>query len=1077
MFEVEPNVSFPELERAHLAFWREQRVFERSLERTRDGKPFVFYEGPPTANGQPHWGSVFTRVSKDVFLRYHTMRGRYVPRREGWDTHGLPVEVEVEKELGLKGKADIEQYGIEAFTRKCVQSVWRYIDAWHAMSQRIGFWLDTDGYATYHTYYVESVWWALKTLFDQGLLYQDYKSIWWWPQGNTALSAGEVGEGYRAVDDPSVVVRFKTADGRSLLAWTTTPWTLPSNVALAVNAAETYAEVARDGDAFVLARALVETHFGEDADEGGWKIVREFPGRELDGLAYEPLYDWGDPGGKAHVVGCGDFVTLDSGTGIVHVAPAFGEDDNRYGKEHGLGFLQLVEPDGRFSADCGFVAGMNFKEADKPLIRDLKERGLLFSQATYRHEYPFCPRAPDDPLIQYARKSWFVRTSTEKERVLANNAQVRWQPEHIRDGRMGDFLRNNVDWALSRERWWGTPLPIWKNDETGSMEAVGSVAEILERNPDAFAAFERARESEPDLADDLRVHKPWIDEVTWTRDGEPGTYRRVPEVIDCWFDAGSMPFAQWGYPHRGKAEFEAAFPADFVTEAIDQTRGWWNAMLQISTLLFPDRETPHPFRSCVVLGFITDREGKKQSKRLRNYEPPMEALEKYSADAVRWALLSNTAPGLGAKFDGPIAKEAVRDLLLKAWNVYAFFATYARIDGWDPQAARPPVAERTTLDRWILAEVDATARDVHAAFERLESHTAARRLQALVDGLSNWYVRRSRPRFWTEGDSADKHAAFSTLYEALRDVAVMLAPFTPFLSETLFQRLGAGGPDADGAAPSVHLERYPEARDELADDALRASMAAVRDLVALGLQVRNVEKLKVRQPLAEAILVLGDPGRVKGYTDMFADELNVKRVTLSDEPRRYVEYEVVPNFRALGPKLGKRMPACKQALAQADGSALHAQLEQTGTIRLEAKDGLPGRSSEEAQDGDAFELTRDDVEIRLRAKQGFSAASHGDRVVVLDTRVTEALKREGLAREVVHHLQAARKKRDLPYEARIEVTWQTDAPDLAAAIEEHENYIARETLARKMTRATPGDDAHEAVIEAANLTFSIRVTG
>ncbi len=1057
MFEVEQNVSFPALEREHLAFWKEERIFERSLEQNRAGKPFIFYEGPPTANGQPHWGSVFTRVSKDVFLRYQTMRGRFVPRREGWDTHGLPVEVEVEKELGVKGKAGIEAYGIEAFSRKCVQSVWRYIDAWHDMSQRIGFWLDTDGYATYHTYYVESVWWALKTLFDKNLLYQDYKSIWWWPQGNTGLSAGEVGEGYRAVDDPSVVVRFRTGDGRSLLAWTTTPWTLPSNVALAVAAKENYAEVKQtDGDVLIMARALVEKHLPEDS----YEIVREFVGKDLEGLEYEPLYNWGDPGGKAHVVGCGDFVTLDSGTGIVHIAPAFGEDDNRYGKEQGLGFLQLVEPDGTFNADSEFVAGMNFKAADKPIMRDLKERGLLFSQATYRHDYPFCPRAPLDPLIQYARKSWFIRTSTEKDRVVKNNAAVRWQPEHIRDGRMGDFLRNNVDWALSRERWWGTPLPIWINDETGTMEAVSSTAEILVRNPDAFAAFDRAKAADPDLPDDLRVHKPWIDEVTWTRDGEPGTYRRVPEVIDCWFDAGSMPFAQWGYPHQNRDKFEAAFPADFITEAIDQTRGWWNAMLQISTLLFPDRAVPHPFRSCVVLGFITDAEGKKQSKRLRNYEPPMEALEKYSADAVRWALLSNTAPGLGAKFDGPIATEAVRDLLLKVWNVYSFLATYARIDGWEPQPPPPPVATRPTLDRWILAELDATVRDVHAAFERLESNVAARRLQALVDGLSNWYVRRSRDRFWTEGDSADKHAAFSTLHEVLCDVATLLAPFTPFLAETLFQRLGRGV-DSDGVS-SVHLLHLPDARDELADDDLRAAMAAVRDLVALGLQVRNVNRLKVRQPLAEAILVLGDPSRVEGYTDMFADELNVKRVTLSDEPAKYVEYEVVPNFRALGPKLGKRMPLCKKALAAADGSKLHAQLESTGTIRMRLTD------------GDAFELTRAEVEIRLRAKEGYAAASHGDRVVVLDTRVTDELKREGAAREVIHHIQAARKKLDLKYEARIQVTWHTDDDDLAQAVTEHESHIRRETLATTTQRGAPNaDNKHEASIDDATLSFSI----
>lgn len=1061
MFDpVPPNASLPALERELLEFWKREEIFRRSVEQGEGRPQFTFYEGPPTANGVPHWGHVLTRVAKDVFLRFHTMCGHFVPRRSGWDTHGLPVEIEVEKELGLHGKADVEKIGIERFTRLCIESVFRYIGEWERMSDRVGFWLDRDGYATFHKSFVESVWWALATLFRQGLLYQGYKIVWWWPQGGTALSAGEVGEGYKAVDDPSVVVRFRRRDGKgSLLAWTTTPWTLPSNVALAIHPAETYVEVDHAGEKMILARARVEATF----PDGDAQVLRELPGSELVGLEYEPLYRYREPeGGRTWIVVPADFVTLDTGTGIVHVAPAFGEDDFRVAKELDLGFLQLVEPDGRFSADATDFASRFCKEADSDILRDLKERGLLLRRDTYRHDYPFCPRAMDDPLIQYARRSWFIRTSTEKEQVLANNAQIRWQPESIRDGRMGDFLRNNVDWAISRERWWGTPLPVWVNDQTGTMEALTSVAEILERNPDAFRAFHEARAQDPSLPEDLMVHKPWIDEVTFTKPGEPGTYRRVPEVIDCWFDAGSMPFAQWGYPHQGREQFEAAFPADFITEAIDQTRGWWNAMLQISTLLFPERATPHPFRSCVVLGHITDKDGLKLSKRRKNYVPPMETIDHYGADAVRWALLSSSVPGQGTRFHEGVAKDATRDLLLKVWNVYSFFVTYARIDAWDARAARPALASRATLDRWILAELDDTVRAVRKSFAALESQAAARRLQSFVDALSNWYLRRSRARFWASGDSADKHAAFATLHEVLVDLARLLAPFTPFLAETLFQKLAR--PARSDAPLSVHLDAYPDPSEDRRDDELRHAMGLARDLVALGLQVRAAEKIRVRQPLGEAILVLADGRDVERFQAEITEELNVKSVRVSDEPAKYVEFEMVPNFKALGPKLGKRMPACKQVLQKADGSALHAELESSGKIAVV----LP--------DGEKLELTRDEIEIRLRAREGYAAASHGDQVVVLDTRVTPELRREGLAREVVHHIQAARKALDLPYEARIDVVWSADG-EVAQAIERHADYIAGETLATRLDAGEVGADSHAGDVEGEPLRFAIARAG
>ncbi|MGH7163721.1 MAG: isoleucine--tRNA ligase [Planctomycetota bacterium] len=1054
---VPAQVSFPDEERKLLDFWKEHDVFAKSA--AKEGAPFVFYEGPPTANGLPHPGHVLTRVIKDVFLRYKTMCGFRVPRHAGWDTHGLPVEVEVEKELGIHGKGEIERYGVEAFTRKCVESVFRYIGEWRRMTERIAFWLDLDhAYVTFHQSYVESVWWALSELFKRGLLFQDYKVVWWWPQGGTALSAGEVGQGYREVDDPSLLVRFPVAGRKrtSLLAWTTTPWTLPSNVALAVSPGETYVEVATpEEERFVLAEARLASAFhGREH-----RVMRSFLGHRLEeeGWRYEPPFRYREPeGGRSYEVVCADFVALDTGTGVVHVAPAFGEDDFKLARERGLGFLQLVEPDGTFHADATEFAGRFCKEADRDIARSLKARGLLFSEATVRHEYPFCWRADQDPLIQYARRSWFIRTTREIERLLENNAGVRWQPEHIREGRFGDFLRNNVDWALSRERWWGTPLPIWVNDETGRMEAAASAAEILQRNPRAFDRFEEARRNDPSLSEHLRVHKPWIDEVTWTRQGEPGVYRRVPEVIDCWFDSGCMPFAQWGYPHRNREEFESRFPADFITEAVDQTRGWFYSLLAISTLLFPGRRYPHPFRSCVVLGHVTDKDGFKLSKSKKNYEDPMEMIEAHGADAVRWSLFVGNVPGQSTRFFSGAAKEATREFLLKIWNVYSFLATYARIDQWTPD----PAPSRAPLDRWILAELAATTRAVRSSLDDLNSNAAARALQEFVDALSNWYVRRSRDRFWAGGDSADKRAAFSTLYETLLALSRLLAPFTPFLAELLHQRLAR---PFDANAPlSVHLAPFPEAAESQLDDPLRADVAQVRALVALGLRVRAERNLKVRQPLQEAIVVLSGGERAAGFLDAIRDELNVHEVTLCAEPQRYVDFTVLPNFRALGPKLGKRVPLVKAALSGADGSRLYAALEKDGAIRVELPDG-------------AVSLARDEVEVRLAAHEGYAAAGEGGRVVILDTTVTDELRREGLAREVISRIQKARKDMDLPYEARIEVRYRAGG-ELGRAIAEHSAWIAGETLA---TRFEPGESQgtlHTAPLEGEEFAFSVART-
>ncbi|MBT8463035.1 MAG: isoleucine--tRNA ligase [Myxococcales bacterium] len=1061
MFDpVSPQVSFPEIDAAQLAFWEKTRIFEKTLEGGAEKQPFIFYEGPPTANGMPHPGHVLTRVMKDVFLRYRTMCGYYVPRRAGWDTHGLPVEVEVEKELGISGREAIQEFGVEAFSRKCIDSVFKYIGEWQKMTERIGFWVDFDSaYVTFHKSYVESVWWALSEMFKQGLLYQGYKVVWWWPQGGTALSAGEVGQGYRTIDDPSVMVRFPVVgeERTSFLAWTTTPWTLPSNIALAVSAKTDYATVElEDGERLVLAAALVEKALGE-----GIKVVETRKGSELVGMRYEPPFRYAEPeGGPAWQVIDADFVSLDSGSGLVHLAPAFGEDDFRVCKEKGMGFLQLMKPDGTFPDEVTDFAGRFCKDADRDIIRNLRTRGVLFKEEVYRHDYPFCWRAMDDPLIQYARRSWFIRTTQEIERVKENNQAVHWEPEHIKSGRMGQFLEGNVDWALSRERFWGTPLPIWKNDETGAVESVGSVAEILERNPNAFAHFEKAKAADPTLQDHLMVHKPWIDSVSWTKDGEPGVYRRVPEVIDCWFDSGCMPFAQWGFPHQNADGFEGAFPADFITEAVDQTRGWFYSLMTISSLMFPERAHPHPFQNCVVLGLMTDEKGKKLSKRDKNYTDPLVLMDRVGADAVRWALYAGTVPGQSTRFFDDAATDAVREFLLKIWNVYSFFVTYANIDRWTAAAARPALTDRPDMDRWVLAELDATVRAVRQELDDYKSHMAVRHLLGFIDGLSNWYVRRSRARFWASDDSDDKRAAFSTLYEVLVDLAKLAAPFVPFMTETLFQNLVHK--DDPSTPVSVHLASFPEPDPARIDEELRKTVGRVRNVVTLGQRVRNENKLKVRQPLAEAIIVVADDDERRGI-DRFAsairEELNVRALGFTQEPHKYVEFELVPNFRVLGPKLGKQVPACKKALADADGSALYAEMEANEKIVVQLPNG-------------PIELTASDVEVRLSARDDFAAASGSGQVVVLDTRVDDSLRREGMAREVINRIQRARKTMDLPYEARIEVEWNAEG-ELAEAVEEHAARIARETLASGFVRAAEASGEHDTEIDGNPLTLSI----
>jgi isoleucyl-tRNA synthetase len=1178
--QVAPLVDFPALEARIRRFWKERDVFHRSLAR-REGAPrFVFYEGPPTANGLPHNGHALTRVMKDVFPRYKTMRGFSVPRKAGWDTHGLPVETEVEKELRISGKAAIEAYGVERFVRRCLESVFRYTEEWSRFTEALGFWVDLDqAYVTFHQPYVESVWWALARLHEQGLLYRGHKVVWWWAQGGTALSAAEVGQGYRTVDDPSVYVRFPFAEdpATSLLVWTTTPWTLPSNAFAAVKADVRYA-VVRDGDERLVAAEALVPRLAEKAGRE-LPIERTLSGAELAGRRYRPPFDWfaGAPRGEAlwRVVAA-DFVELETGTGVVHVAPAFGEVDFELlraerERDRELPLLCAVRPDGGFDPAVApeRYAGRWVKECDRDLVRELRERGLLFHAETHRHDYPFCERSENDPLIQYARPAWYVRTTDKVREALANNARVRWLPEHIRDGRFGDFLRNNVDWALSRERYWGTPLNVWVNDETGAIDMPTSAADIRARNPRAFDAFDEAVRADPSLSPHLRVHKPWIDQVVWTRAGEPGTYRRVPEVIDVWFDSGCMPFAQWGFPHRGEAEFRGAFPADFISEAIDQTRGWFNSLLWVSTLLFPDAPDPKPYRTCIVLGHICDREGKKESKSKGNYTPPevilsrvrlefapvqaegaerlapgqaLIAREDYEgldlageshrvrvsrgdderraleldlrpaklprrlivlaeedrralgvefaphghrtlprevsdlphdhkvwvedptgsapgADAFRWFFFASNPPWSNTRLSLSAVRALQRELPLKLRNVFSFFTIYANVDGFDPsdaacKAGRRPARERALLDRWILSELALTTR---RAIERMDAwrvYEATGALTDFADALSNWWVRRSRARFWAPGLGPDKLDAHWTLYECLVTAAKLVAPFLPFAAEELWQNL-IRRPFSDAPDESVHLADYPAVDEAAIDEPLSRVMGVVRELVSLGLQVRTGAKLRVRQPLEAAEIVLAEPELADALAEhlpLVREELNVEAVHFVPKADEYVRHLVKPNFRALGPRVGNRMPALKAALAAADGAALLRQLEADGRVEIDVA-------------GERIALSPDEIGVTLEARPGFAAASGGAGVVVLRTTLTPELVEAGLFREVLSRVQTLRKELDLEYTGRIRLTLD-GSERLLAAVRPRVDELCRETLALEARLgAAPGRGAEARELE------------
>jgi isoleucyl-tRNA synthetase len=1065
---VPAEFEFPKAELATLEFWKSSDIFHKSIKQ-REGCPaWVFYEGPPTANGKPHHGHVLTRVIKDIFCRYRTMTGSYVPRKAGWDTHGLPVEVEIEKELkaeGLvksEGKAAIEEFGVEPFVRRCMDSVFKYTKEWEQLTERIGFWIDLDkAYVTYTTDYVESVWWALAEIYKKGLLDRGHKSLPWCPRCATALSSHEVGLGYRMVEEDSVFVAFRTKkDPKTLLvAWTTTPWTLPSNLALAVRPEAKYAKVKAGEETLIMAEALVATAMGKVPHE----VIGTMAGRELVGTEYEPLYPWAKADGKCYRVLPAEFVSVEikteegedgaeyevPSTGIVHIAPGYGQEDYELGREHGLPVVTLVGPDGKFGAECGFAAGKWFKDTNGDVIKDLKKRGLLLRRQPHKHRYPHCWRC-ETPLIYLARGSWFIRTTKVADKMLANNGGIDWHPEHIKTGRFGKFLETNIDWALSRERYWGTPLPIWKCEKCGFEEAHASKGSLLGRNSEAFDGFTKRRLADPLLSEHLAVHLPFIDEVTYRCPKCGKTCRRVAEVIDCWFDAGCMPFAQWGWPHIGEEEFKKTFPADFITEAIDQTRGWFYAMLAIGTLV----HGKSPYKSCLVLGHVGDKDGKKLSKHLKNYTPldaPGNVLETMGADAVRWFFASSQPQWNNMRFYDDAIKNAQREFIIKVRDVYKFFIIYANIDGFDPAAGQKDAAsldrlmrgkmfrfpaERTRLDRYALAELAAATAKTRERLEDCDIYGAAGALTAFVDTLSNWYVRRSRDRFWSGEMTQDKADGYWTLYECLTTLARLMAPFTPFAAEELYQNL------ARNVFPkmpeSVHLCDYPAVDAAQADQGLLDEMNLVREIVTLGGAARAATKLKRRQPLSEISIVPSRPemeAALTPYAQLIADELSVKKVSFIRDADQYVTYEIKPNFRAMGPRFGAKVPGIKEALSKLEPAAARRQLAEGGALKVTLKG------------GEEVDLTADLIEVRLTAREGYAAAQGKAAVCVLNAEITPELAAEGLAREIIRAVQSERSEQDMAYTARIDVTLTTTSERVKNAVAKFNDMIRKETLA------------------------------
>ncbi len=1014
--KVSTDLNFVEREKKIEQFWKDNDIFEKSMENRKEGETYTFYDGPPTANGKPHIGHVLTRVIKDMIPRYRTMKGYMVPRKAGWDTHGLPVELEVEKMLGLDGKEQIEEYGLEPFIRHCKESVWKYKGMWEDFSGTVGFWADMDHpYVTYDNNFIESEWWALKQIWEKGLLYKGFKIVPYCPRCGTPLSSHEVAQGYKDVKEKSAIAKFKVKDAENeyILAWTTTPWTLPSNVALCVNPAETYVKVKmkEDGTVYYMAEALCNTVLGEDS----YEVLESFTGKELEYKEYEPLFDYAvdickKQNKKAYYVTCDSYVTLTDGTGVVHIAPAFGEDDANVGRNYDLPFVQLVDAKGEMTKETPW-AGMFCKKADKEVLIDLDKRGLLFAAPNFEHSYPHCWRC-DTPLIYYARESWFIKMTSVKEDLIRNNNTINWIPESIGKGRFGDWLENIQDWGISRNRYWGTPLNIWEC-ECGEQHSVGSIQEL--------------KEMSENCPDDIELHRPFIDAVTIKCPKCGKQMKRVPEVIDCWFDSGAMPFAQHHYPFENKELFEAQFPADFISEAVDQTRGWFYSLLAESTLLF----NKAPYKNVIVLGHVQDENGQKMSKSKGNAVDPFEALAKHGADAVRWYFYINSAPWLPNRFHDKAVTEGQRKFMGTLWNSYVFFVTYANIDNFDATRYSLEYDKLPVMDKWLLSKLNTVVGEVDSNLENYRIPEAARALQDFVDEMSNWYVRRCRDRFWAKGMEQDKINAYMTLYTALVTICKAAAPMIPFMTEEIYQNLVRTN---DKNAPeSIHLCDFPAVKTEWIDKKLEADMEEVVEIVVLGRACRNAANIKNRQPISTMFVKMEKGALSEFYTEIIEDELNVKSVQYTDDVRSFTSYSFKPQLRTLGKRFGKQLNALKELLSGLNGNTAMDELNEKGTLTI-------------TLDGREEVLEKDDLLIDAAQMEGYVSDSDNGITVVLDTNLTPELIEEGYVRELISKIQTMRKEAGFEVTDHITV-FQDENDKLAEILKKHADEIKGTVLA------------------------------
>ena len=1057
--KVPANMNFVEREKNIEKFWEDEQIFKKSIDSRKQGPTYTFYDGPPTANGKPHIGHVLTRVIKDMIPRYRAMKGYMVPRKAGWDTHGLPVELEVEKMLGLDGKEQIEQYGLEPFIEHCKESVWKYKGMWEKFSNTVGFWADMEHpYVTYHNSFIESEWWALKEIWNKGLLYKGFKIVPYCPRCGTPLSSHEVAQGYKDVKERSAIAKFPVkGEDAYILAWTTTPWTLPSNVALCVNPDETYVKVKmkEDGTVYYMAQALCDTVLGE----GTYDVLETFVGKDLEYKEYEPLFDYAvatceKQHKKAFYIVCDNYVTLTDGTGVVHIAPAFGEDDSKVGRKYDLPFVQLVDGKGEMTKETPW-AGMFCKKADPEVLKALRESGLLFSAPVFEHSYPHCWRC-DTPLIYYARESWFIKMTAVKDDLIRNNNTINWIPESIGKGRFGDWLENVQDWGVSRNRYWGTPLNIWEC-ECGCQHAIGSQAELKSMSPNYTDVVKKyAKEMDQEANGEVELHRPFIDDVTLTCPKCGKQMHRVPEVIDCWFDSGSMPFAQHHYPFENKELFEQQFPADFISEAVDQTRGWFYSLLAISTLIF----NKAPYKNVIVLGHVQDENGQKMSKSKGNAVDPFDALQTYGADAIRWYFYINSAPWLPNRFHGKAVIEGQRRFMGTLWNTYAFFVLYANIDNFDATKYTLEYDKLPVMDKWLLSKLNSLIKEVDDDLGNYRIPEAARALQDFVDDMSNWYVRRSRERFWAKGMEQDKINAYMTLYTALVTVAKVAAPMIPFMTEDIYQNLVRS---LDKEAPeSIHLCDFPVANEAHIDKDLEAKMEEVLKVVVLGRAARNTANIKNRQPIGR-MFVKAETALPEFYQEIIQDELNVKKVEFTDDVRAFTSYSFKPQLRTVGRKYGKYVNEIKEILAGLDGNQAMDTLNETDLLSFET------------QDGTKVELAKEDLLIDMAQVPGFVSEGDNFVTVVLDTNLTPELIEEGFVREIISKIQTMRKEAGFEVMNHINV-FQDGNDKLAEILKKHTEEIKKEVLADNILIGTMSGYTKEWDINGEKGMFGVEKT-